>query len=64
MSTLLGSTTGILNMNEIIVVVGSRLLWLNFSYLCNHCSPTVFNTDFVCYLKIMPGENKTVDPAI
>jgi len=34
-------------MNEIVVVVASRLLWLNFSYLCNHCSPTVFNTDFV-----------------
>ena len=62
-STLLGSNTGILEMNE-IVVAGSRFLWLNFSYLCNHCSPTIFKTDFVYYLKIMPGENKTVHPAI
>jgi len=42
-------------MNE-IVVVGSRLLWLKFSYLFNQCSPTVFKTDFVYYFKIMTSE--------
>jgi len=39
-------------MNE-IVVVGSRLLWLKFSYVYN---PTVFKRDFVYYFKIMTSE--------
>jgi len=53
-STLVCSNTGILNMNE-IVVVRSRLLWLRFSYLFNQCIVPQSSKQTLCII-IMTGE--------